>query len=143
MSKVVAYADIQTRLQGIGYSIKWPNTPFVLPTTTDAEGINVPATYLIVEIMGGSSRQIELGDNPTWEAAGQTWVHILSPVDTGPDDSYALADDITAKFRLPPLEPIMYTDISDEPGDPGDDNGNYWRTSIAASWRFQNRVQGS
>jgi hypothetical protein len=138
MSKVAAYADIQARLTGVAYPIKWPNTPFTLPV--DAGGD--PTPYYIVEIMGGASEPIELGGG-IWQNVGMTWVHMLVPVNSGADAAFAMADDIIARFRSPPLEPVVYLEISDDPGDPGDDNGNYWRTSISASWRLQTYVQRS
>jgi hypothetical protein len=139
MSRVLAYSDIRARMTGIGYPMKLPNTLFTLPL--DAQG--TPLTYMVLEIMGGTSRPITIGDNTVWENVGTTWIHILTPVDSGPDAAFALGDEVTARIRFGSSPDIVYLDISDDPGSEGDDNGNYWRTSISTSWRFRTIVQGS
>jgi hypothetical protein len=142
MATVIAWADLQARLEtaaisigGVVLPISWPNRTFRAPAGT-------PAPWLLVEMTGGSGRPLELGGG-IWLDEGQSFVHVLVPTNSGVADAMSIVDQVIAMFRSPPLEPVVYTHITADPGGPGSDDGLYWRTSVSADWRLQTLVPRS
>lgn len=142
MAVAIAWADLQARIEAAAISIgevtlpvKWPNSSYDLP-----EGVAAP--FLLVEMTGGSGRPLELGGG-IWQDGGQSFVHVLVPTNSGVADTLSIVDQIIAMFRSPPLEPVVYTQVTADPGGAGSDDGLYWRTSVSADWRVQTRVQRS
>jgi hypothetical protein len=87
----------------------------------------------MVQMTGGSGYPVELG-GVTWQDDGQSFVHILVPTNTGVDIANDLIDQVIAMFRGPPFGPIIYRQVTADPGGPGSDDGLYWRTSVSADW---------
>lgn len=142
MATVIAWADLQARLEtaavsisGIVLPISWPNRTFRAPVGT-------PAPWLLVQMTGGAGRPLELGGG-VWLDEGQAFVHVLVPTNSGVADAMSIVDQVIAMFRSPPLEPVVYTRITADPGGPGSDDGLYWRTSVSADWRLQTLVPRS
>lgn len=142
MASVIAWTDLQARLTAAGISsggtvlpIAWPNQDFNAPAGT-------PAPWLMVQMVGGSGRPLELG-GAVWQDEGQSYVHVLVPTKTGVAAAMDIVDQVVAAFRGPPQDAIIYYQVMADPGGAGSDDGVYWRTSVTAEWRAQTRVTGS
>ena len=136
MANALVWADLQARVAaaqvaagGVVLPICWPNTRFTSPSP--------PRPWLLVEMTGGAAERMELGDAVPWLDEGQSMVHVLVPVNTGVDAAMDLVDQVQAMFRAPSGAPVRYTRVQSDPGGPGTDDGNYWRTSVTADWMCQ------
>jgi len=134
MSSVVAWTDLQARIQAAGIAIK--GTPLQVAWPNRKPDPPIKGAFLLVELTGGSSRPISLGGE-NWLAQGQAMVHVMVPVNTGVDDVFSVVDQVEAMFRQPPHETVVYERVTSDPGGPGSDDGNYWRTSVTADWHLQ------
>ncbi len=138
MSRVVAWADLRARLAAAGLTSNGHPVPVCYPNTSfQAPPGNRP--WLRADLSTGSGLPIELGGE-TWQDEGQAFIDIIVPVGTGTDAASALEDGLKAMFRGPPHAPVIYTRIAADPGGSGDDNGQYFITSMRAEWKLTTRV---
>ena len=138
MAHVLAWADLRTRLAAADLS--WNGHP--VPACFPNEGFQAPPgnrPWLRADVSGGAGLPIELGGE-TWRDDGQALIEVLVPVGTGTDATAALIDGLKAMFRGPPYEPITYTRVAADPGGTGDDDGQYFITSMRAEWKLSTRV---
>ena len=134
MSLVLAWADLRARLAaaalvsgGQPVPVCEPNTSFAAPPG------NRP--WLRADVSGGAGQPIELGAE-AWEDQGMAFIDVLVRVGTGVDATAALVDALKSAFRGPPFAPITYTRIAADLVGSGDDDGEYFITSVRAEWRL-------
>lgn len=138
MAHALAWADLRARLAAADLSwnghpvpVSYPNTTFAAPAG------NRP--WLRADVSGGAGLPIELGGQ-TWQDDGQALIEVLVPVGTGTDATAALIDALKWMFRGPPWEPLTYTRIAADPGGTGDDDGQYFITSMRADWKMSTQT---
>ena len=141
MAYAIAWADLRARLAAAAFTSNGHAVPACFPN----EGFQAPAgnrPWLRVDVSGGSGLPIELGGE-TWQDDGQALIDVLVPVGTGVDATVALMDGLKAMFRGPPFEPITYVRVAADPGGTGDDDGQYFITSMRAEWKLTTRINRS
>ena len=142
MSRVLAWADLRARLAAAALTSAGQPVPVCYPNTSfRAPPGNLP--WLRADLSTGSGLPIELGGE-TWQDEGQAFIDILVPVGTGTDAASAIEDSLKAFFFFDTETTVIYTRIAADPGGSGDDNGQYFITSMRAEWKLTTRVnQGS
>ncbi len=139
MSSLTAWADLQARIGAAAIAVDGAVLPVFWPNMKR----NTPAgAFLLIEMTGGSSRPISLGGE-NWLSEGQAMIHVMVPVNTGVTGVFGIVDQVEAMFRGPPHESVVYERVTSDPGGPGSDDGNWWRTSVTADWHLQTIVPRS
>jgi hypothetical protein len=135
---------IKEFLGGAGTSGAWTNTPIEWPN--GSEGTfppNPPAPWVAMRMTGNIFDQESIGagdpaDN-LWDEHGTLWLHVFVRVNTGESGARARAKALAKLFRGRQLLDghLQFGSMSIGMGEPGDDNGNYWRVSASIEWRYQ------
>lgn len=113
--------------------IAWPNEDFEKP--------NPPTPWVDVEFTRNIYAQESIGaaeqSENRWDEDGQLWLHLLVPVGTGSSAAGGAAKALAKIFRGRHLlaDSLDFLDASIGMGEPGDENGNYWRISTSIEWR--------
>ena len=138
MSSPEVWLDARGRIEAAALVppqlIHWPNEPFTEP---DVAAIPVPL-WLMVEISANLSAPIEIGGG-VWQEDGSLWVHAFAPTGTGSLELRQLAKAVANTFRGLPPGPVVYTGAEIGMGEPGDENGNWYRISTRIEYRYQDR----
>ena len=141
MAFEIAWADLRARLAAAAFMSNGQPVPVCFPN----EDFQAPAgnrPWMRADVSGGSGLPIELG-GATWQDDGQALIDVLVPVGTGVAATAALLDGLKGMFRGPPYDPITYVRIAADPGGSGDDDGQYFITSLRAEWRLTTRINRS
>lgn len=117
--------------------IAWENeTP---PATVDAQGAAI--AWVLVEMTGTLYGQMSIGaslqaDN-RWDEEGQLWLHVFVPKGTGGSLVRQHAKALADLFRGTRLvnDSIEFRDASIGMGEPGDEQGKWFRVSCNIEWR--------
>jgi hypothetical protein len=112
-------------------AIAWENEPFEKPEP--------PAPWIMVEVSGDAYDQASIGaGSPSanrWREEGMVWCHVFAPAGSGSltarQHAAALAD-LFRGLELP--GDIEFRRLSIGLGEPGDEDGNWWRISLSAEW---------
>ncbi|MDR3474434.1 MAG: phage tail terminator-like protein [Devosia sp.] len=137
MSTDAVYSAVQAFLTD-----NWTATPLVFENGSGEppiapDGSLIP--WVEVEVAGNAYSQISIGagspaDN-RWREEGQVWFHVFVKTGAGSLLARQLATALTGLFRGAQLDPdIEFGDMSVGLGEPGDDDGNYWRLSVSIDW---------
>jgi len=133
MSSPEPWADARVRIETAGLvpadRVCWPNEAFHQPNGE---------TWIAVDMSGGLSEPLELGGG-VWQERGRLWMHCFAPTGTGTADLRALAKAAADLFRGLPSGPVVYESAEIGMGEPGDDDGRYWRISVSVEYRYQDR----
>lgn len=113
--------------------IAYPNEAFSAPEP--------PAPWVDFEITGTLYGQQSIGahvqSENRWDEDGQIWLHVMVPVGTGGAAARGAAKTLANIFRGLTLLSggLEFLDAQIGLGEPGDDNGNYFRISVSIDWR--------
>lgn len=113
--------------------IAWENETFNKPEP--------PAPWVMVEIAGDVYAQMSIGadeqaDN-RWDEEGVLLLHVFVPTGTGASAARGHAKALADLFRGATLlsDSLEFMDASIGMGQPGDDDGMWWRISVSIDWR--------
>jgi hypothetical protein len=139
MSSPEVWLDARERIEAANLvppeRINWPNEAFAEPAPT-----SVPAPlWLAVEITANFAAPMEIGGGGMWLEEGALWVHAFAPTGTGTIELRQLAKAVANTFRGLPPGPVTYTAAEIGMGEPGDENGNWYRISTRIEYRYQDR----
>lgn len=137
MSRATVRAAVIAYLAG-----NWTISPLVYQDRAteppvQPDGIIRPWVY--VEISFNSVDQWSIGAAPRtenrWREDGSVFFHVMTPAGEGLAASDQNADALIELFKGVELAPgIEFRDIASDIGGPGDQDGNYYRVSIAVDW---------
>ena len=113
----------------------YQNTSTEPPVASD--GVLRPWVY--VEVSYNSTDQWSIGETDRtdnrWREDGQVFFHVFTPAGAGLSVADQYADAVIDLFKGIQLSPgIEFRDITSDIGGPGDQDGNYYRVSIAVDW---------
>lgn len=113
--------------------IAYPNDNFELP--------NPPSPFVVFEISGDVYGQQSIGAVPQsanrWDEAGRIWLHVMTPRATGNSAPRGAAKQLAKLFRGLTLlsNGLEFLDASIGEGQPGSEDGNWFRISVNIRWR--------
>lgn len=132
MSSDVVFTAVRDLL-----AAEWSGAPVIWPN----EGLEVSdssAPWIYAEVSGSSLGAIELGGgSAVWVESGVIWLHLYCPVGTGTLELRAIAKQLSNLFRSAALPGITLGRQSLGAGEPGDDDGLYWRQSMTVDYQYQ------
>lgn len=111
--------------------IRWENEPFELNGSA----------FVDVEMTGTSYAQQSIGASDQsgnrWDEEGVLWVHVVVPVNTGGATVRTYAKSIADLFRglLLMNDSLEFRDAFIGRGQPGHEDGNYFRVTVYIEWR--------
>lgn len=114
--------------------IAWPNEGFVQSAT--------PTQFLAVEITSTSYDQQSIGEadqaDNRWDEDGRLWVHVMVKRGSGASGARGAGRAIANLFRGTTLlaGQLEFMEASIGLGQPGDEQGNYYRVSVDVEWRY-------
>ena len=136
MSSPEVWLDARARIEAAALvppdRISWPNEAFDLPDPT----ADPAPLWMAVTASGNLSTPIELGGG-VWQEDGAIWVHCFTPTGTGELALRQLAKAVATTFRDLPSGPVVYTGAEIGMGEPGDENGSWYRLSVRIEYRYQ------
>lgn len=135
MASGTVYDAIRTLLtaQWTTTTIAWENEGYTKPEP--------PAAWVMVEVTGTLYAPMSIGSgihaDDRWDEEGTVWIHVLVPTGTGTSLQRSYCKTIADIFRGTTLldGDLEFLDASIGMGDQGDDEGNYWRVTVAVDWR--------
>ncbi len=137
MSTDAVYSAVQAFLTD-----NWTTTPLVFENAsgeppTAPDGSLIP--WVEGEVAGNAYCQVSIGAgspaDDRWREEGQLWLHVFVKTGTGSLLARQLATALTLLFRGAQLDPdIEFRDMSVGLGEPGDEDGNFWRLSVSIDW---------
>ena len=141
MSSPAPFNDARTRLQAanLGITLAWPNEAVTLPDlSTAVSPITDPTPFMwaAVQMTGYTLAPIEVGAG-VWQETGTLYVHIMTPAGWGTDAARALGKTVANTFRGLPGAPIVYMRASIGDSAAEDEDGAWWRLTVAIDWRYQ------
>lgn len=112
-------------------TIAWENETFNRPEP--------PAPWVMVEMIGDlyGRMSIGAGDEDRWDEEGVLLLHIYAPAGTGASTARGYAKSLADLFRGERLlsDDLEFRDASIGMGQPGDDDGMWWKISVSIDWR--------
>ena len=120
----------------------WTASPLILQNAETKPPVQADGTlrpWVYVQIAFNSVDQWSIGaadrtDN-RWREDGLVLFHIMTPIGEGLAASDTNVDALIELFKGVQLDPgIEFRDITSDTGGYGDDNGNYYRVSVAVDW---------
>lgn len=130
MATVQTYDAFHDYLEGewSGAPLRWEND--------DPDLADEPAAFVLAELFGGLYAQETIGAPGAnlWRESGMLYLHIMTPRGTGSRAARVIATDLSALFREAGPAGIRIIDMSVGAGEPGSDDGNYFRTTVQVSW---------
>lgn len=137
MSRATVRAAVTAYLEA-----NWTASPLILQNAETEPPVQADGTlrpWVYVQIAFNSVDQWSIGaadrtDN-RWREDGLVLFHIMTPIGEGLAASDTNVDALIELFKGVQLDPgIEFRDITSDTGGPGDDNGNYYRVSVAVDW---------
>ncbi|MGE0290270.1 MAG: phage tail terminator-like protein [Bradyrhizobium sp.] len=117
--------------------IGWPNEAHSFEKASDP--------WVLVEYAGTVYGQQSLGageqqEENRWDADGILWMHLFVPVGSGSRNAQGGAKRLAELFRGALLldDALEFLDAEIGLGEPGADDGKWWRVSVAIGWRHTN-----
>jgi hypothetical protein len=108
--------------------------PVVFPNEQTPTDSSLPWVY--VDVSGSLLRRIELGIG-AYEERGLVWLNIFVPVGTGTLEARTIGKALGRLFLLARDSPVTFGDQSAAQGEPGDDDGMYWRQTMTINYQYQ------
>lgn len=108
--------------------------PVVFPNEQTPTDSSAPWVY--VDVSGSLTRRIELGIG-AYEERGIIWLNIFVPVGTGVLEAKTIAKTLGRLFLLARDSPVRFGDQSAAQGEPGDDDGMFWRQTMTVTYSYQ------
>jgi hypothetical protein len=121
----------------------WTTTPLAF----ENEQFDKPeptSPFVAVEMTGVLYAQQSIGEanqaSNRWDEEGNLWLHVFVPVDTGSSLARQYCKTLCDLFRGLQLLSgnLEFIDASIGLGEPGDENGQYYRISCNIEWRRWN-----
>jgi hypothetical protein len=129
MSSADSFTPIEAYLRA-----QWTSTELVFENEVWPVPDN-PESFLFVELLGGIYAQASLGAEPVtanlWRESGEVRGHVLVKSGTGTLLARQYAQAFANLFRGVELGSITFYDASIGAGEPGDDDGNYFRMTVS------------
>ena len=127
------YSAIKAYLQS-----NWTTTPLRFPN----EPLDpLPDAFVDVEITGTLYSQMSIGASTQagnrWDEEGILWLHALVAVNTGSETVLEYARSLANLFRGLRLinDSLEFREAFIGKGQPGHEDGNYYRVSVYINWR--------
>jgi|SRR5215217_7119763 len=138
MASAAVYDAVRTYLtaQWSACPIAFENEPFERPM--DENGVPLP--WIAMEMMGTVYGQQSIGARTQaenrWDEEGQLWLHVFVASGTGSSLVRGYAKQLADLFRGTLLlsDTLEFGDASLGMGEPGDDEGAYFRVSVSVTW---------
>lgn len=114
-------------------TIAWENEGFEKPEP--------PAPWVMVEVTGDLYAQMSIGAGNQaenrWDEEGELLMHVMVPAGTGARTARHHAKSLADLFRGALLidDTLEFLDASIGMGQPGDEDGMWWRVSVSVDWR--------
>jgi hypothetical protein len=86
---------------------------------------------------GNELAAMELGPTAAYAERGIIWCHIQCPVGTGTLEIRAIAKQLSNLFRTASIPGMTFGRQSLGGGEPGDDDGLFWRMSLTIDYVYQ------
>jgi hypothetical protein len=140
MASGAVFSAIRTFLDGTGGNGAWQTTP----VRWENEALYpLPTNFVDVEMTGTSYGQQSIGasrqhDN-RWDEEGVLWIHVLVPINTGGFVARTYAKSLADLFRgltLATNGSLEFKDAFIGRGQPGFEDGGYYRVSVYINWRW-------
>ena len=139
MSSDALHAAIRAHLEANWTStpLAWENEAFEPPT----DGLGNPTPWVMVEIGGDLYAQASIGAGSAaanlWREEGLVWFHVFVAAGTGSALARQHARALVDLFRGLTLAggAIRFRDASIGRGEPGDEDGKFWRISASVEWQ--------
>jgi len=131
MSSDITFTAVRELLdaQWSGAPLAWPNEPAEFDS-------GMPWIYM--DMSGNDMSALELGGaSAAYAEAGTIWAHIHCPVGTGTLEIRAIAKQLSNLFRAATVPGITFGRQGLGAGEPGDDDGLYWRQTFTVSYTYQ------
>lgn len=137
MSRATVRAAVTAYLEA-----NWTASPLILQNAETEPPVQADGTlrpWVYVQIAFNSVDQWSIGapdrTQNRWHEDGLILFHVMTPIGEGLAASDTNADAMIELFKGVQLDPgIEFRDITSDIGGPGDENGNYYRVSIAVNW---------
>jgi hypothetical protein len=136
MSTVDVYSAIKTFLDA-----NFTTVPCVYENT-DTPLSDTPSAFVYAEISGTAYFQAStgggLGDN-LFRENGLLWLHVMVTSGSGSITARTYAKTLVELFREAELlgGSLVFNQASVGLGEPGTEDGNYWRLSISIEWELE------
>lgn len=136
MSTATAYSAIKAFLDA-----NFTAAPLVYENT-DTPQADTPVAFVFVEISGNSYRQASTGGGLTdnlFRENGLLWLHVMVPSGAGSVTARTHAETLITLLRNAELVSgkLVFMDASVGLGEPGTEDGNYWRLSVSIEWQLE------
>ena len=119
-----------------------------IPIRWENEPLNpLPAAFVDVEMTGTAYDRQTIGaftaahvDNNRWDEEGVLWLHVLVKINTGGSIVRTYAKSLADLFRGKLLlgDSLEFKEAFIGRGQPGHEDGNYYRVSVYINWRRMN-----
>ena len=119
--------------------LQFENEP-AIDTNDPATGL--PAPWVQVEMTGTLYGQVSIGAatqaTNRWDEEGQLWLHVFVPTGTGGHTARLHAKSLADLFRGTTLSggSLEFMDAQIGMGEPGDEDGAWFRISLVVDWRY-------
>ena len=118
----------------------WTYAPIQWPNEVWDEPPNEP--WVKFEIFSANYGQQSIGaqdqEDNRWDHEGHIWFHVMVPRGSGATNARGAAKSLANLFRGERLlgdQNLEFMDAIIGPGAPGDEEGNWTRTSVSVEWR--------
>lgn len=116
--------------------VAFENEAFVRPVVD-----GTPQPFVVLEITGTAYGQQSIGARTQaenrWDEEGQLWLHVFVATGSGGSTVRRYAKQLADLFRGTTLlaDTLEFGDASIGMGEPGDEEGAYFRVSVSLDWR--------
>jgi hypothetical protein len=117
---------------------QWTGAPLVWPN----EGLDVAdssSPWIYMDMSGDEMAALELGASAVYAERGIIWGHIQAPIGTGTLQIRTIAKQLSDLFRAAKITGMTFGRQSLGAGEPGDDDGLYWRQSFTVDYVYQDK----
>lgn len=115
---------------------EWTSTPLLFENDGDDDLPDEPGDRVFVEVFGSFFAQESVGapGNNLWRESGQTYLHVLTVRATGSRPGRVIANDLAKLFMEQGPDGVRILDMSIGAGEPGENDGNYYRMTLTVNW---------
>lgn len=115
---------------------QWSTTEVVWPNEGGVSDASLPWIY--VDVSGNLLDPMELGGG-AWIERGLVFCSVFVPVGTGTLEQRAIAKAMSDLFRNARDGPVVFRSHNLGQGEPGDDDGMYWRLTLTVEYSYEDR----
>jgi hypothetical protein len=129
MASPIVFTAVRDLIEG-----SFTDAPVIWPNEGSLSDGSAPWVY--IDVSGVLTRRIELGIAAS-EETGIIWCHVFVPIGTGTLAAREIIRTLSRLFMAARDSPLTYGDQATSQGDPGDDDGVYWRQTLTVDYQFQ------